>query len=201
MSCFFGSAMRRKARSQRCDDLAAVVDRQRRLADEGEAAAGRSPAVARRRRPSRPGRCRRRPGPSCPRPPGARRARSSPPRALRGASCATSTCTLVTSGQVASNTRSPRASASSRTARETPCAEKITVAPSGTCVEFVDEDRSAFAQSAHDVLVVDDLVAHVDRCTEVLDRALDDLDRTIDAGAEAARLGEQRLHLRALPRC
>ena len=45
---------------------------------------------------------------------------------------ATSACTLVTSGQVASKTRSPRASASRRTARETPCAEKITVPPAGT---------------------------------------------------------------------
>ena len=40
--------------------------------------------------------------------------------------------TFVTSGQVASNTVSPRRAASSRTARETPWALKITVAPSGT---------------------------------------------------------------------
>ena len=44
----------------------------------------------------------------------------------------TSMCTLVTSGHVASNTVSPRVGASASTARETPCAEKITVAPSGT---------------------------------------------------------------------
>ena len=36
-----------------------------------------------------------------------------------------------------------------------------------------------------------DLVAHVDRRAELRERALDDLDRAIDAGAEAARLGEQ----------
>ncbi len=45
---------------------------------------------------------------------------------------ATSTCTLVTSGQVASNTRSPRDAASLRTAFDTPWALKITVLPGGT---------------------------------------------------------------------
>ncbi len=45
---------------------------------------------------------------------------------------ATSTCTLVTSGQVASNTLRPRSRASRCTSSETPCAEKITVAPAGT---------------------------------------------------------------------
>src|SRR5262245_34967572 len=43
-----------------------------------------------------------------------------------------SRCTLVTSGQVASMTRSPRRRASSRTAGEMPWALKITVASSGT---------------------------------------------------------------------
>src|SRR5262249_5718463 len=43
-----------------------------------------------------------------------------------------SRCTLVTGGQVASITRSPRRRASSRTAGEMPWALKITVASSGT---------------------------------------------------------------------
>src|SRR5215467_1829731 len=43
-----------------------------------------------------------------------------------------SRCTLVTSGQVASMTRNPRRRASWRTAGETPCALKMTVASSGT---------------------------------------------------------------------
>src|SRR5262249_20245648 len=43
-----------------------------------------------------------------------------------------SRCTLVTGGQVASITRSPRGRASSRTAGEMPWALKITVASSGT---------------------------------------------------------------------
>ena len=61
-------------------------------------------------------------------------------------------------------------------------------------VELVDEDRALGAQVAHDVGVVDDLVAHVDRRTELRERALDDLDRTVDAGTEAARLGEDDIH-------
>jgi hypothetical protein len=36
---------------------------------------------------------------------------------------------------------------------------------------------------------VDDFVAHVDGRAELLQGTLDDLDRTVDAGAEAARLG------------
>ena len=47
-------------------------------------------------------------------------------------SLATSTCTLVTSGQVASNTWKPRAAASSCTALLTPCALNTSVAPGGT---------------------------------------------------------------------
>ncbi len=37
--------------------------------------------------------------------------------------------------------------------------------------------------------VVHDLVPHIDRGAEFLERPLDDLDRPLDAGAEAARLG------------
>ena len=57
-------------------------------------------------------------------------------------------------------------------------------------VEVLDEDRALLAQVVDDVGVVHDLVAHVDRRAEALQRALDDLDRTVDAGAKAARLGE-----------
>ena len=45
-------------------------------------------------------------------------------------------------------------------------------------------------QVVDDVGVVHDLVAHVDRRAEALQRALDDLDGAVDAGAKAARLGE-----------
>ena len=49
------------------------------------------------------------------------------------------------------------------------------------------------AQRLHDVLVVDDLLAHVDGRPVQLERALDGLDGTVDAGAVAARGGEQEL--------
>ncbi len=44
------------------------------------------------------------------------------------------------------------------------------------------------------MVIVNHLVTHVDRGTEQLERALDDVDGAIDAGAEAARVGEQHLH-------
>src|SRR6185369_190909 len=56
--------------------------------------------------------------------------------------------------------------------------------------EVLDEDRAFVLEVVDDVGVVDDLVADVDRRAELVERALDDLDRAIDAGAEAARLGE-----------
>ena len=60
-------------------------------------------------------------------------------------------------------------------------------------VELVDEDRAALAQRLDDVLVVHDLLAHVDRRAVQLERALDGLDGAIDAGAVAARGREQEL--------
>ena len=100
----------------------------------------------------------------------------------------------MTSGHVASNTRSPRASASARTARETPCAENTTVLPGGTSCELLDEHRAFRLQVVDDELVVDDLVAHVDRRAELRERLLDDRDRAVDAGAEAARVREDDVH-------
>ncbi len=59
--------------------------------------------------------------------------------------------------------------------------------------ELVDEDRPALGQLLDHVLVVDDLLAHVDGRAVELERALDGLDGAIDAGAVAARRGEQDL--------
>ena len=73
----------------------------------------------------------------------------------------------------------------------TPCAEKTTVAPSGTSSSLLDEDRAAPRQLGHDVAVVDDLLAHVDRRAGNVERPLDGLDGAVDAGAVAARGGEQ----------
>ena len=47
-----------------------------------------------------------------------------------------STCTLVTSGQVASMVARPRVPALACTLGATPCAEKTTVSPSGTSVSL-----------------------------------------------------------------
>ena len=57
-------------------------------------------------------------------------------------------------------------------------------------VQFVDEHRAAGAQVLDHVAVVHDLVTHVDRRAVFLQGPLDDLDRPLDAGAEAARLGQ-----------
>jgi len=64
----------------------------------------------------------------------------------------------------------------------------------GHLVQLLDEHRALRAQVLDHVLVVHDLVAHVDRRTAQLERALDDLDRALDAGAEAARAGKHHFH-------
>jgi hypothetical protein len=60
----------------------------------------------------------------------------------------------------------------------------------GNLVEVGDEDGAFRLQAVDDELVVDDLVAHVDRRAVALQRQLDDADRPVDAGAEAARGGD-----------
>jgi hypothetical protein len=61
----------------------------------------------------------------------------------------------------------------------------------GHLVELVDEDGAFGFESLDDVAIVHDLVAHIDRPSVALDGTLDDLDGALDAGAEAARTGEQ----------
>ena len=51
----------------------------------------------------------------------------------------------------------------------------------GDLAQFVDEHCAAFTQALHHEAVVHDLVAHVDRRAEGIERALDDLDRAVDA--------------------
>ena len=84
-----------------------------------------------------------------------------------------------------------RSAADSCTVGATPCAENTTIAPSGTSSVSLDEDRAALGQGVDDVPVVHDLVADVHRSAVLLQRALDGLDGAVDAGAVAARLGEQ----------
>ncbi len=53
------------------------------------------------------------------------------------------------------------------------------------------EDRAECLEAAHDVLVVHDLVADVYGRAVLLEQALHDLDRAVDAGAERARSREE----------
>jgi hypothetical protein len=61
----------------------------------------------------------------------------------------------------------------------------------GHFVELVDEHGAEPPQPLDHETVVDDLVPHVDRRSEPLEREFDDLDRTVDSGAEAARRRDQ----------
>ena len=61
-------------------------------------------------------------------------------------------------------------------------------------VQFLDEDGALAAQVLDDVLVVHDLVSHIDGRAVQLQRTLDDLDRALDAGAETTGIGEQDFH-------
>ena len=62
----------------------------------------------------------------------------------------------------------------------------------GHLVEFLHEHRAACLELVDHEPVVDDLVAHIDRRAEPLERALDDLDRPVDTSAKAARRGNQQ---------
>ena len=58
---------------------------------------------------------------------------------------------------------------------------------------LLHEDRAALAELLDHVLVVHDLLADVDRRAVQLERALDGLHGAVDAGAVAARGGQQQL--------
>jgi hypothetical protein len=66
-------------------------------------------------------------------------------------------------------------------------------------VQFLHEHRAALAQVFDHEAVVHHLVADVDRGAEGLDGALDDLDGAVDAGAEAAGIGEDDFHAGIIP--
>ena len=61
----------------------------------------------------------------------------------------------------------------------------------GHLVELLDEHGSALGQRVDDVLVVHDLLADVHRRPVEVERLLDGDDRAVDAGAVAARVGEE----------
>ena len=58
-------------------------------------------------------------------------------------------------------------------------------------VQFIDKDRTLLRQIIHNVAVVHNLLADVDRRAKDIERDLHDVDRTHDASAEASRLQQQ----------
>ena len=58
-------------------------------------------------------------------------------------------------------------------------------------VQFIDEDRALLCEVVHYVAVVNNLLAHVDRCAEGIERNLHDVDRANHARAKASRLEEK----------
>jgi len=92
------------------------------------------------------------------------------------------------SGQVASNTLSPRSSASRRIACDTPCALNISVLPERTCCRSFDEHRALGAQIIDHEFVVHHLMAHVDgRAVTVPVRVRTDADGAFNARPQKPR--------------
>src|SRR5262249_30516731 len=64
----------------------------------------------------------------------------------------------------------------------------------GNFGQILDEPRTLRLEVLHDMLVMDDLVADIDRRPVLLERTFDDLDRANDAGTESTRLGQDNFH-------
>ena len=102
-------------------------------------------------------------------------------------------CTFVTSGQVASIEVSCRASAADADRRRDAVRGEDDGRALGDLVDRVDEDRAELLELAHDVRVVDDLLADVDGLPVELERPLDRVDGPLDPGAIAAGRGQEDL--------
>ena len=98
---------------------------------------------------------------------------------------------MVTSGQVASMTRSFRAAALARHLRRDAVGREDGRRAVGHLVELLHEAHAAGLEVAHDVAVVDDLAADVDGALEAVEGEVHDLDGAHDARAEAAGRGEE----------
>ena len=73
--------------------------------------------------------------------------------------------------------------------------------PRGHFIQFLDENGSGGTQFFHDVFVVDDFLADIDRRAVEVERNFHDIDSPDDTGAETARLEQKNLILRAVIRC
>ena len=101
----------------------------------------------------------------------------------------------MTSGQVASNTFRPRASASSRTALRHAVGGKHQRIAGRHVVQVLDEDRALVAQVVHHVGVVDDFVAHVDRRAELAASARSTISMARSTPAQKPRGWASRISL------
>ena len=75
-----------------------------------------------------------------------------------------------------------------------PWALKTTVPPGGHLVDRLDEGDALPLEAFDHVLVVDDLVVDVQGRADEVDKFLHGVDGHVDAGAEAAGVGEDDPH-------
>src|SRR5690554_3307950 len=64
----------------------------------------------------------------------------------------------------------------------------------GNLMQLVNKHRAAVTQVLYDELVVHHFMAHIDRWTEYFQRSVDDFDSPVNAGTEAAWIGQFDLH-------
>src|SRR5690242_5370770 len=69
----------------------------------------------------------------------------------------------------------------------------------GNLVQSLDETRAFLLQRLHDMLIMDDLVAHKDGFAEFLQRSLNDIYGADNASAETTRLGKHDAHQNEFP--
>ena len=194
MSSRRGRAQRREPPRSTAAISLGLVDGERGLHERRRPAAGSSAStVGGRGVVARPRRRVRAPRRACPRPPRDRRGRSGSTVSPRPAKRRTSVCTLVTSGQVASMTGSRAVGRGRAHRRGRPRARrKPSARRSGTSSTSSTKTAPRRSQIAHDVGVVHDLPADVDRRAVPFQRPLHDLDGPLHPGAERPRAGQQR---------
>ena len=69
----------------------------------------------------------------------------------------------------------------------------------GDIRQIIREDGPPAAQSLHDMLIMDDLMAHIDGRPEDFQRLLDHINGPVHTGAEAARAGKKCFHGMIIP--
>lgn len=67
--------------------------------------------------------------------------------------------------------------------------------PFGHFLDRIDKRHAHRREAIHDITIVDDFVIDIDIRAEALDNHIERGDRHVDAGAKAAGIGEEDLHL------